>query len=126
MLDVHITPDGQTTVQTKGITETACRQASRAIEQTLGHATAESLTSDWGAGLPNKLLAVWGARRALSNREFTHRMHHLIILKRVREEAVRWPQKCKNPRVSRGFRGHGRDRIRTCEGISHQIYSPRE
>src|SRR4051812_11680061 len=31
--------------------------------------------------------------------------------------------KAKKPRRLQGFEGHGRDRIRTCEGVSHQIYS---
>ena len=47
-------------------------------------------------------------------------MRHLELAEPDRREAAR---KAKNPAECGVFRGIGRGRIRTFEGISHQIYS---
>jgi len=46
-IEVTISPTGETTVQTKGFTGSSCRDASRLIEQALGQAARETLTSEF-------------------------------------------------------------------------------
>jgi hypothetical protein len=46
-IEIIVTPDGKTTVQTKGFAGSSCRDASRFIEQALGHRTAEQLTAEF-------------------------------------------------------------------------------
>ena len=46
-IEVTVSPDGQSTVQTKGFSGAECRQASRFIEQALGQRTAEVLTAEF-------------------------------------------------------------------------------
>ena len=50
-------------------------------------------------------------------------MHHLRELHIGVRGAVREAQKSQKPREMRAFKDYGRGRIRTFEGISHQIYS---
>jgi hypothetical protein len=44
-IEVTVSPKGETTLETKGFTGAACRDASRALEQALGTRTAERLTA---------------------------------------------------------------------------------
>ena len=44
-IEVTVSPRGETTVETRGFTGPACRDASRALEQALGAPTAERLTA---------------------------------------------------------------------------------
>ena len=46
-IEIVVAPDGGTTVQTKGFTGPACRDASRFIEQALGKSIGETLTSEY-------------------------------------------------------------------------------
>jgi hypothetical protein len=46
-IEIIVTAEGKTTVQTKGFTGPSCRDASRFIEQALGQQTAETLTAEF-------------------------------------------------------------------------------
>jgi len=47
IIEVLVSPDGQTTIQTKGFAGDGCRQASKALEQALGLAQREQLTPEF-------------------------------------------------------------------------------
>ena len=47
IIEITISPKGETTVQTKGFAGAACRDASRLIEQALGQRTGEQLTAEF-------------------------------------------------------------------------------
>jgi hypothetical protein len=47
IIEVTVSPDGQSTVQTKGFSGAECRAASRFIERALGQRTAEVLTAEF-------------------------------------------------------------------------------
>ena len=46
-IEIIVTPEGKTTVQTLGFLGSSCRDASRFIEQALGQRTAEQLTGEF-------------------------------------------------------------------------------
>ena len=46
-IEIIVTPEGQTTVQTKGFQGSSCREASRFIEQAIGNPTGEKLTTEF-------------------------------------------------------------------------------
>lgn len=46
-IEIIVTPDGKTTVQTLGFTGPSCRDASRFLEQALGQRTGERLTTEF-------------------------------------------------------------------------------
>jgi hypothetical protein len=46
-IEIVIDPQGKATVQTKGFIGTACREASRFLEQALGRRVAELLTGEF-------------------------------------------------------------------------------
>ena len=46
-IEIIVSPQGQSTAQTKGFAGPACREASRFLEQALGQRTAEQLTSEF-------------------------------------------------------------------------------
>ena len=46
-IEVVVSPDGQTTVQTRGFAGDACRHASKALEQALGLVEREQLTAEF-------------------------------------------------------------------------------
>jgi hypothetical protein len=46
-IEIIITPEGNSSVQTLGFTGSSCRDASRFIEQALGQRTGEKLTSEF-------------------------------------------------------------------------------
>lgn len=46
-IEIIVTPEGKTSVQTKGFVGPACQDASRFIEQALGKRTGERLTSEF-------------------------------------------------------------------------------
>ncbi len=46
-IEIVVTPTGQTQVQTKGFAGSACRDASRFIEEALGKTTGEQLTGEF-------------------------------------------------------------------------------
>ncbi len=47
IIEITVSPGGETTVQTKGFSGSTCPDASRAIESLLGHRTSEQLTSEF-------------------------------------------------------------------------------
>jgi hypothetical protein len=47
IIEITVSPTGQTTVQTKGFSGAACRGASEFIEKALGAVTGEQLTSEF-------------------------------------------------------------------------------
>ena len=47
IIEVLVSPDGQTTIQTKGFAGDGCRHASKALEQALGLAQREQLTAEF-------------------------------------------------------------------------------
>ncbi len=46
-IEIIVTPEGKTSVQTLGFTGSSCRDASRFIEQALGQHTGEQLTAEF-------------------------------------------------------------------------------
>jgi hypothetical protein len=44
-IEITVDTQGQTRIETKGFTGSACREASKFVEQALGRTTAETLTS---------------------------------------------------------------------------------
>ena len=46
-IEITVTPDGTTTVQTRGFVGSSCQNASRFIEQALGQRTDEQLTAEF-------------------------------------------------------------------------------
>ena len=46
-IEIIVAPNGQSQVQTKGFTDSSCRQASGFIEQALGQRTSEQLTAEY-------------------------------------------------------------------------------
>lgn len=46
-IEIIITSDGKTTVQTLGFSGSSCREASKFLEQTLGQRTGEYLTAEF-------------------------------------------------------------------------------
>jgi hypothetical protein len=46
-IEIIISPEGQTRVETKGFVGSECRQASQFIEQALGRRTGEHLTAEF-------------------------------------------------------------------------------
>jgi hypothetical protein len=47
VIELIVSPKGQTTVQTKGYSGSSCLQASKWLEQALGTVTAENKTSEF-------------------------------------------------------------------------------
>jgi hypothetical protein len=47
VIEITITPTGETKVETKGFTGGECREASRFVEEALGQRTAEQLTAEF-------------------------------------------------------------------------------
>ena len=46
-IEITVTPDGQSTVQTRGFVGPGCREASRFVEDALGQRTGEQLTAEF-------------------------------------------------------------------------------
>ncbi len=55
VIDVIVSPTGETTVQTKGYVAGDCIQASKFLEQALGVKTQERLTTEFYEGLTQKV-----------------------------------------------------------------------
>ena len=49
LIEIVVSPTGETQVETKGFSGSACRDASRFIEDALGKCTGEKLTSEFYA-----------------------------------------------------------------------------
>jgi hypothetical protein len=47
IIEIVISPDGQTKVETKGFAGESCREASRFLEQALGSRVGEQLTAEF-------------------------------------------------------------------------------
>ena len=50
IIEITVSPVGETRVETRGFTGGECREASRFVEQALGRKTAESLTAEFYQG----------------------------------------------------------------------------
>lgn len=46
-IEITVTPNGQTQVETKGFEGSSCRQASEFLQRALGRTTGERLTADF-------------------------------------------------------------------------------
>ncbi len=46
-IEIIVSPQGETRIETKGFSGSACREASRSLEQALGVKAAEQLTSEF-------------------------------------------------------------------------------
>ena len=49
-IEITVSPDGETKVETRGFTGGECREASRFVEQALGQRTAVTLTPEFYLG----------------------------------------------------------------------------
>jgi hypothetical protein len=49
-IEITVSPDGETKVETRGFTGPECREASRFVEVALGQKTAEALTPEFHQG----------------------------------------------------------------------------
>ncbi len=47
IIEITVSPTGETTVQTRGFTGNTCRDASRLLEQALGRPAQERLTAEY-------------------------------------------------------------------------------
>jgi hypothetical protein len=47
VIEIIVDPQGRTRIETKGFSGAACREASRFLERTLGHAHAEQLKPEF-------------------------------------------------------------------------------
>ena len=47
VIEIVVNPRGEATVQTRGFRGSACREASRFLEQALGRSTGETLTAEF-------------------------------------------------------------------------------
>jgi hypothetical protein len=57
IIEVIISPDGQTKLETKGFVGASCRDASRVIEQALGRQAGEQLTVEFHQTQPTQQIA---------------------------------------------------------------------
>ena len=53
-IEIIVSPNGQTDVQTKGFTGGECREASRFVEEALGQKIEETLTAEFHQVVPEK------------------------------------------------------------------------
>ena len=53
IIEVTVSPQGETTVQTKGYAGGDCRDATRALERALGASTAKRVTAEFYQGRAN-------------------------------------------------------------------------
>jgi DUF2997 family protein len=47
IIEITVSPKGETRVETKGFSGSECREASRLLEQALGQRTVETLTAEY-------------------------------------------------------------------------------
>jgi hypothetical protein len=47
IIEIIVSPQGETKIETKGFAGTSCREASRFLEQALGSRVSEQLTADF-------------------------------------------------------------------------------
>ena len=68
VIEITVTPTGETKIETRGFQGVSCRDASRFLEQALGQRTSEQLTAEFhetGVGSPRREQA---ARTASASR----------------------------------------------------------
>ena len=63
LIEIVISPTGQTRLETRGFAGAACRDASRFFEQALGQPVSEQLTAEFHQSQPTEQ-AVRGARHS--------------------------------------------------------------
>lgn len=54
-IEIIVTPDGKTSIQTHGFTGASCRDASKFLEEALGQRTTERLTAEFHQGQTSQL-----------------------------------------------------------------------
>ncbi len=54
LIEITVSPKGETTVQTKGFTGSSCRDASQLIEQALGEKASEEMTAEFHLSAPQE------------------------------------------------------------------------
>lgn len=57
IVEITISPKGETTIQTKGFSGAECREATRTLEAALGSRTGEQLTSEFHVTAENPEVA---------------------------------------------------------------------
>jgi hypothetical protein len=60
IIEIIVSPEGQSTVQTRGFSGRSCQEASRFIEQALGTRTGEQLTTEFYQQEPARQIAQEG------------------------------------------------------------------
>lgn len=60
-IEITISPEGKTRIETKGFAGAGCRDASRFIEQALGQRTGEQLTSEFHQAAATQQVAKEGS-----------------------------------------------------------------
>jgi hypothetical protein len=61
IIEVIVSPTGETKIETKGFQGSSCRAASQFLEETLGQATGERLTAEFYQPQANQHIAKEGA-----------------------------------------------------------------
>ena len=54
VIEIIVSPQGETRIETKGFSGSSCREATRSLEQALGIKAAEKLTSEFYAASVNQ------------------------------------------------------------------------
>ena len=54
-IEIIVTPDGKTSIQTRGFSGSSCREASKFLEEALGPRASERLTAEFHQGKPSQL-----------------------------------------------------------------------
>jgi len=57
IIEIVVSPDGQTKVETKGFAGKSCRDASRYIEEALGSSVRETLSAEFYQAQPTQQIA---------------------------------------------------------------------
>jgi hypothetical protein len=60
IIEITVSPTGQTKIETKGFAGTSCRDASRSLEEALGLRTDEQLTGEFYGQEPERQIAQEG------------------------------------------------------------------
>ncbi len=54
-IEITVSPEGQSKIETHGFTGSGCREASRFVEQALGQQTESQLKPEYHAGIVNQI-----------------------------------------------------------------------
>lgn len=56
LIEITVSPTGQTSVQTKGFVGGECREASKFMEEALGHRVSETLSAEFHQGTSQQVV----------------------------------------------------------------------